>query len=92
MDEAEYKAMSACMEAVLGDPEELLHEAQAAYKALRHARAASSEDSERAELREQMRRLHERCQLLAAVKASAHRIDPEIVAAARAERETMDTI
>ena len=92
VDKAEAKAMSTIVEAVLGDPEEKLQEAQAAYKNARHARAASSDQAERAELREQMRSLHELCQLLAAVKASAHRISPELVAAARAERDTVDAI
>ena len=92
VDKAEAKAMSTIVEAVLGGPEEKLQEAQAAYKNARHARAASSDEAERAELREKMRSLHELCQLLAAVKASAHRISPELVAAARAERDTVDTI
>lgn len=90
--EAEAKALSIIMEAVLGDPSELLHEAQAAYKSARQARANSSNPAERAELREQMRCLHERCHILAAVKASAHRIFPELLTAARAERETTDAL
>lgn len=92
VDKAEATTMNTIIEAVLGNHAEMLREAQASYKHARQARAASSDEAERAELREKMSSLHARCQLLVAVKAAAHRLDPEIVNAARAERATMDEL